>query len=98
MSKIDATVDMGEDAEFGWCIAVVLMPSNGKDRFYGPFSRESDARKWINKQPFGVRSQVGIMPLRKTDVKRTYDNFYNPLLDWDAEDFWSCLLKDALDD
>ena len=52
MSK-DAIPDMGNNAEFGWCLAVLVGPQ-GKDRFYGPFECESIARAWIKGQPFMV--------------------------------------------
>lgn len=89
--------DMGAKAEFGWCVAVVLMPQ-GKDRFYGPFECESDARAWIKVQTLTLNASVGIMPLRKTDIVRTHDDFYNPLLDWDASDFWSVKVMEVGND
>lgn len=84
--------DMGENAEFGWCLAVLIGP-NGKDRFYGPFESETFARAWINGQGFTAHDSVGIMPLRRTDIIRERWDFHNPQLDWDAKDFWSVVVK-----
>lgn len=84
--------DMGKDAEFGWCLAVLIGPQ-GKDRFYGPFECESFARAWIKGQPFNQHDSIGIMPLRRTDVIRERLDFHNPALDWDASDFWSVVIQ-----
>lgn len=91
MSK-DEIPDMGNNAEFGWCLAVLVGPQ-GKDRFYGPFECESIARAWIKGQPFTERDSVGIMPLRRTDVIRERMDFHLPSLDWDATDFWSVVIQ-----
>lgn len=76
------------DKRFGKCI--VFLPTPGVvNRFYGPFDNEDEARKWIAEQEkLGARS-MGIIPLRRTDIERTHDDFYTPLKDMDVEDFWS---------
>jgi len=84
--------DMGINAEFGWCLAVLVGPQ-GKDRFYGPFECESIARAWIKGQPFTERDSIGIMPLRRTDVVRERMDFHHPALDWDPTDFWSVVIQ-----
>ena len=77
-----------DDEKFGKCI--VFLPTPGIiNRFYGPFEYEDDARIWIAEQEMiGARS-MGIIPLRRTDIQRTHDDFYTPLKDMDVEDFWN---------
>lgn len=82
-----------EEVQFGPCVVVLIQPE-GHDRFYGPFNSEAEAKDWMNKQDFSPRSSVGIMPLRRTDISRTQDDFFDPRFDWAADDFWSVVIKD----
>lgn len=86
---MDVTTDQ---VEFGACVVVLMQPV-GHDRFYGPFPSESDAKEWMNQQDFSPKASVGIMPLRRTDIKRTAEDFFDPRFDWAADDFWSVVLK-----
>ena len=86
---MDVTTDQ---VEFGACVVVLMQPV-GHDRFYGPFPSESDAKEWMNQQDFSPKASVGIMPLRRTDIKRTAEDFFEPRFDWAADDFWSVVLK-----
>jgi len=87
-----------DDVEFGACVCVVHMPNQNIDRFYGPFACESDARDWARSQSGHPHVTIGVMPLRRTDIDRTYDDFFNPLLDWDSKDFWEVKVRDVPSD
>ena len=61
----------------------------GATRFYGPFESGVEAQEWIEKQPEQTQGYLWIVPLRRTDIERTHDAFYNPSLDGFGDDFWS---------
>jgi hypothetical protein len=82
------------DAEFGWCVVVVTQPL-APSRFYGPFKSESDAKAWIDAQPFNFRTVAGLMPLRRTDKVREFTDFYAPWLDCHPDDFWVAEVADG---
>ena len=83
-----------DEVEFGACVCVVLMPNTTNHRFYGPFACESDARDWARSQGGHPRVTIGVMPLRRTDFHREYDDFFNPELDWDSKDFWEVKVRE----
>lgn len=75
------------DERFGPC--VVFLPQPGAaHRFYGPFRSEDEACDWIRQQIEQTHNKFVIVPLRRTDIKRTHDQFYNPAHDFDVNDFW----------
>lgn len=75
------------DERFGKCI--VFLPTPGIiNRFYGPFENEDAAREWITEQEKNGARSMGIIPLRRTDIERSHDDFYTPLKDADMGDFW----------
>jgi len=57
-------------------------------RFYGPFDNSDEAEIWINLQPEQTRGYFWVVPLRRTDIERTHDDFYNPSKDEYGTDFW----------
>jgi hypothetical protein len=67
-------------------IAEVSQPIPHAPRVYGPFTNGEDAMEWLRKQvPMNVR--VRFVPLRNPNIKRKYEDFYNPdkMLDLDTE-------------
>lgn len=49
-------------------------------RYYGPFATLGAAEEWMAGQPDGVK--FSIIPLRSPNLRRTYDDFYNPRFDY----------------
>lgn len=73
--------------KIGWCVVSLSQPM-GATRFYGPFDSGITAKLWIGEQPEQTRDYFWIVPLRKTEIHRTHDDFYNPSQDSNANDFW----------
>ena len=46
-------------------------------KLYGPFMNGIEAQEWYDKQPRSVR--ISFMTLRNPNVKRSYNDFYQPL-------------------
>lgn len=66
-------------------IAEVSQPSPHAPRVYGPFANGEEAMTWLRTVPSRVR--VRFIPLRNPNIKRGYEDFYNPdkMLDHDKE-------------
>lgn len=77
---------------FGPC-AVFLPQPGAATRYYGPFDSEDAACDWIRQQPESTHNSFAIMPLRRTDIERSHDDFYNPSRDFDPKDFWQSELE-----
>jgi hypothetical protein len=60
-------------------IVKVTQAGMAADRFYGPFATLHDAEEWMGEQPAGVR--FSIILLRSPNLKRSYNDFFNPSLD-----------------
>lgn len=48
-----------------------------EQKIYGPFMNGIEAQEWYERQPKDVR--ICFMPLRSPNVKRTYNDFYQPV-------------------
>lgn len=78
---------MVELDNIGACMVSLSQPM-GATRFYGPFENGAGAKAWIDEQPRQTRDYFWIVPLRRTDIERTHDDFYNPSKDDYGTDFW----------
>jgi hypothetical protein len=57
------------------CIVELSIGAGAEVRHYGPFASLNDARTWCARQ---VISSVTIIPLRRTDIERTHNDWYGP--------------------
>lgn len=70
------------------CIALLHTAPGAPDRYYGPFANLLEARDWVEKiQLASPYITFGIIPLRRTDRKRTNDEWYG-YNDFDLNDFF----------
>lgn len=57
------------------CIIEISIGAGMEVRHYGPFQSLNDARSWCARQ---VISNFTIIPLRRTDIERDYNDWYGP--------------------
>lgn len=57
------------------CIVQLSIGGGQEHRYYGPFASLNDARQWCDRQTV---SNFAIIPLRRTDKDRDYNEWYGP--------------------
>ena len=60
-------------------IATVSGTVSESEKQYGAFANGQEAYEWYVKQPW-TTVRIRFVPLRNPNIKRTYNDFYNPML------------------
>lgn len=65
-------------------IATVSGTASESEKQYGAFANGQEAYEWYVKQPW-TTVRIRFVPLRNPNIKRTYNDFYNPMRHEDLE-------------
>jgi hypothetical protein len=57
------------------CIVEISIGGGSELRHYGPFASLNEARTWCAQQ---VHSNFTVIPLRRIDIERDYNDWYGP--------------------